>query len=321
MARLYASGFIVRVENLLPYLTLFFTWIISHHITYGFPSLYSPQNYVNYPSNQNFYQNFPNYQHQSWQSSRQKCANGICAKVPHRRQDPEQPGPVFVGGSFDFDLSQLSHLIGPMYEMLKNSEIIKVGTGSTKESNSNKAQSSISEDDDGDRRRVREKNRPLITLGMPEIQFIQPTAPIRAVRPALHPDMYHMADSHQTQMIHSMRPKRKKPKKRKKPNRSKPAPLISFVEDDEEDGRKNEQTDPEEEEEEEKGEDDDDKKDLEQLLELGLPGALLDEFFGNNRGLIRPGKILTHLTLGTIARAVMKRVFKSMFARMMPRFG
>lgn len=207
-----------------------------------------------------------------------------------------------------------------MYEMLKNSEIIKVGTGSTKESNANKAHTSISEDDDGDRRRVKEKNRPLITLGMPEIQFIQPGTPIRAIRPALNPDIYHMADTHQT-MVHSMRPKRKKPKKRKKPNRSKPAPLISFVDDDEEDSRKNEQTDPEEEEDGEKNEDDDDKKDLEQLLELGLPGALLDEFFGNNRGLIRPGKILTHLTLGTIARAVMKRVFKSMFARMMPRFG
>lgn len=201
-----------------------------------------------------------------------------------------------MGGSFDFDLAQLAHLIGPMYNLLKNSEIIKIGTERT---DTSKEPAKESES-------VRQ---PVVTFAAPEVQFMNPQVPMRPFR---RPDMYQMSDSQLSFL--RMKPFRRKTKRRKKPKESGIPPLITIVDDDEDDVKKHGH---EEEEEEDGGEKD--RTDLEQLLESGLSKLIMDDLFSLGRGLLRPGRILTQLAFGTIARRMMKKALRSMFMGLLPR--
>lgn len=127
------------------------------------------------------------------------------------------------------------------------------------------------------------------------------------------------------------RKKKRKPNNNKNKNRNKP--LIQIVDDDQEE---TDQSNDEEEDSlipmssnnngDESG-DDDNRKDtdesqaLDQILEMGLPSFLMEEIFGLNKRLLKPGKILAHLTFGALARGMIKRFFKTFLARSMPDRG
>uniref|UniRef100_T1JZ87 Uncharacterized protein n=1 Tax=Tetranychus urticae TaxID=32264 RepID=T1JZ87_TETUR len=309
----------------------------------------------------------------------------------NRRVDEQlEQGPIFLGGSFDFDLNELAHLIQPMYNLIKNSEIVKVDQGGNRGNSGNhggnnndqmlasasKPGWTFSPSFGSGSTQI----KPLITLAVPEIEFLnsnnnnnpnhngnlnmnnnnQPNShrisshqlynslngrPVQGVDPYLAsasgdlgPLSSPSSNFNNINRGSSLTSTNGRRKKKRKPNsKSKRKPLIQIVDDEEDNDDHNSEEDETDslipmssnagnknnngDEEEDDRKDSDENQALDQILEMGLPNFLLEEVFGLNRKLLRPGKILAHLTFGALARGMIKRFFKTFLSRSSPERG